>query len=81
MRSMIRWSSYIHIWRRTGRRRWRRRFLVLLWKRLFSSLLFVLMLWPWWMSASLVLELLPPLLSSLSLSLSGDDYERQPGMN
>jgi len=54
------------------------------WKR-GPLLLFVLLLWPWWVSVSLVLELLLLSLSSLFLSLSPlseeDDYERQPGMN
>jgi hypothetical protein len=51
------------------------------WKR-GALLLFVLLLWPWWVSVSLVLELLLLSLSSLFLSLSEeDDYERQPGMN
>ena len=55
------------------------------WKR-GPLLLFVLLLWPWWVSVSLVLELLS-FLSPLSFSFSPlshseeDDYERQPGMN
>ena len=56
------------------------------WKR-GALLLFVLLLWPWWVSVSLVLELLSSFLSPLSFSFSPlshseeDDYERQPGMN
>jgi len=57
------------------RRRWKRRFLVLCGRGGLSSLLlFVLLLWPWWVSVSLVLELLyssflysPSLPISLSL--------------
>jgi len=56
------------------------------WKR-GVLLLFVLLLWPWWVSVSLVLELLSSFLSPLSFPFSllshseEDDYERQPGMN